>query len=70
MGRGKGFRIVAVVLFVVAYLVIHRMVVMRREPSMALPRLEERCHFGLILYSPDVQGHLVRLVTCAVGQCC
>ena len=62
MGRGKGFRVVAVVLFVVAYLVIHKMVVMRREPAMALPRPEDRVPFRVDFTLPDVQGHLVRLV--------
>ena len=61
MVRGKGFRIVAVVLLVVAYLVIYKMVVMRREPAMALPRPEERVPFRVDFTLPDVQGHLVRL---------
>ena len=43
MVRGKGFRIAAVVLLVVAYLGLYKMVAMLREPAMALPTLEERC---------------------------
>ena len=61
MVRGKGFRIVAVVLLVVVYLVIYKMVAMRREPAMALPRPEERVPFRVDFTLPDVQGHLVRL---------
>jgi cytochrome c biogenesis protein CcmG/thiol:disulfide interchange protein DsbE len=60
--RGKGFCIVAVVLLLVVCLVIYKMVAMRREPVMALPRPEERVPFRVLFELPDVQGHLVRLV--------
>jgi peroxiredoxin len=59
--RGKGFRIVAIVLLVVAYLVIYSMVAMLREPGMALPRPEERVLFRVDFILPDIQGQLVRL---------
>ncbi len=59
--RGKGFRIAAVVLLVVAYLGIYKMVARLREPAMAFPTLEERVPFRVDFTLPDVQGHLVRL---------
>ena len=59
--RGKGFRIVVVVLLVVAYLGIYKMVAMLRAPAMALPTPEERVPFRVDFTLPDVQGHLVRL---------
>ena len=61
MIRGKGFRIAALVLLVVAYLGIYNMVAMLREPAMALPTPEERVPFRVDFTLPDVQGHLVRL---------
>ena len=61
MVRGKGFRIAAVVLLVVAYLVIYKMVAMLREPAMALPTPEERVPFRVDFTLPDIQGQLVRL---------
>ena len=61
MVRGKGFRIAAVVLLVVAYLGIYKMVARLREPAMALPTPEERVPFRVDFTLPDVQGHLVRL---------
>ena len=61
MVRGKGFRIAAVVLLVVAYLGIYNMVAMLREPAMAFPTPEERVPFRVDFTLPDVQGHLVRL---------
>jgi thiol-disulfide isomerase/thioredoxin len=63
--RGKGFRIAAVVLLVVAYLGIYKMVAMLRDPAMALPAPEDRQPFRVPFELPDVQGHLVRLATCA-----
>jgi peroxiredoxin len=62
VGRGKGFRVVAVVLLVVAYLAIYKMVARLREPAMALPRPEERVPFRVDFTLPDLQGQLVRLV--------
>jgi cytochrome c biogenesis protein CcmG/thiol:disulfide interchange protein DsbE len=59
--RGKGFRIAAVVLLVVAYLGIYKMVARLREPAMAFPTSEERVPFRVDFTLPDVQGHLVRL---------
>jgi peroxiredoxin len=59
--RGKGFRIAAVVLLVVAYLGIYKMVARLREPAMAFPTPEERVPFRVDFTLPDVQGHLVRL---------
>jgi peroxiredoxin len=59
--RGKGFRIAAVVLLVVAYLGIYKMVARLREPAMAFPTPEERVPFRVEFTLPDVQGHLVRL---------
>jgi peroxiredoxin len=59
--RGKGFRIAAVVLLVVAYLSIYKMVARLREPAMAFPTPEERVPFRVDFTLPDVQGHLVRL---------
>ncbi len=61
MVRGKGFRIAAVVLLVVAYLGIYKMVAMVREPAMAFPTPEERVPFLVPFELPDVQGQLVRL---------
>ena len=61
MVRGKGFRIAAVVLLVVAYLGIYKMVARLREPAMAFPTPEERVPFRVDFTLPDVQGHLVRL---------
>jgi thiol-disulfide isomerase/thioredoxin len=58
--RGKGFRIAAVVLLVVAYLVI-KMATVPQEPSIALPALEDRQPFRVPFELPDVQGQLVRL---------
>jgi len=59
--RGKGFRIAAVVLLVVAYLGIYKMVAMLRDPAITLPAPEERAPFRVDVPLPDVQGHLVRL---------
>jgi peroxiredoxin len=59
--RGKGFRIAAVALLVVAYLGIYKMVAMLREPAMAIPTLEERVPFRVDFTLPDIEGHLVRL---------
>jgi cytochrome c biogenesis protein CcmG/thiol:disulfide interchange protein DsbE len=59
--RGKGFRIAALVLLVVAYLGIYKMVAMLREPAMALPMPEERVPFRVEFALPDIQGQLVRL---------
>jgi thiol-disulfide isomerase/thioredoxin len=59
--RGKGFRIAAVVLLVVAYLVIHKRVSMLWNPAVALPAPEDRPLFQVPFELPDVQGHLVRL---------
>jgi cytochrome c biogenesis protein CcmG/thiol:disulfide interchange protein DsbE len=59
--RGKGFRIAAGVLLVIAYLGIYKMVAMQREPAMAFPMPEERALFRADFTLPDVQGHLVRL---------
>jgi cytochrome c biogenesis protein CcmG, thiol:disulfide interchange protein DsbE len=59
--RGKGFRIAAAVLLVVAYLGISKMVAMLREPAMALPTPEERVPFRVDFTLPDVEGHRVRL---------
>ena len=61
MVRGKGFRIAAVVLLLVAYLGIYKMVAMVREPAMAFPTPEERVPFLVPFELPDVQGQLVRL---------
>ena len=60
MVRGKGFRIAAVVLLVVAYLVI-KMATVPQEPSIALPAPEDRQPFRVSFELPDVQGQLVRL---------
>jgi cytochrome c biogenesis protein CcmG, thiol:disulfide interchange protein DsbE len=59
--RGKGFRIAAVVLLVIAYLGVYKMVARLREPAIALPTSEERMPFRVPFELPDVQGHLVRL---------
>jgi cytochrome c biogenesis protein CcmG, thiol:disulfide interchange protein DsbE len=59
--RGKGFRIAAVVLLVIAYLVIHKRASMLWDPAVALPTPEERVPFRVDFTLPDVQGHLVRL---------
>jgi len=59
--RGKGFRIVAVVLLVVAYLGIYKMVATLRAPALAIPTPEERVPFRVDFTLPDIQGHLVRL---------
>ena len=61
MIRGKGFRIAALVLLVVAYLGIYNMVAMLREPAMALPMPEERVPFRVEFALPDIQGQLVHL---------
>ena len=61
MVRGKGFRIVAVVLLVVAYLGIYTMVARLRDPAMALPTPEERMPFRVDFTLPDIQGQLVQL---------
>ena len=62
MVRGKGFRIVAVVLLVIAYLALYKMAARLREPAVALPRPEERVPFRVPFELPDVEGRLVRLV--------
>jgi len=58
--RGKGLRIAAGVLLVVAYLGI-KMAIVPRDPAIALPALEERVPFRVPFELPDVQGQLVRL---------
>ena len=61
MVRGKGCRIAAVVLLVVASLGISTMVARLREPAIPLPAPEERVPFRADFTLPDVQGRLVRL---------
>ena len=61
MVRGKGFRIAAIVLLVIAYLVIHQRASMLWDPAVALPTPEERVPFRVDFTLPDAQGHLVRL---------
>jgi thiol-disulfide isomerase/thioredoxin len=59
--RNKGFRIAAVVLLVVAYLVIHKRASMLWNPAVALPAPEDRQPFRVAFELPDIQGRLVRL---------
>jgi thiol-disulfide isomerase/thioredoxin len=58
--RGKGFRIAAVVLLVVAYLGI-KMAARPQDSPIALPAPEDRQPFRVPFELLDVQGHLVRL---------
>lgn len=61
MVRGRGFRIVAVVLLVVAYLVVYKMVARMRDPALAIPTPAERMPFAVDFTLPDVEGKLVHL---------
>jgi cytochrome c biogenesis protein CcmG, thiol:disulfide interchange protein DsbE len=58
--RHKGFRIAAVVLLMVAYMIIYYRAALLEGPSMALPTPQERVPFTVDFPLPDIQGHLVR----------
>jgi len=58
--RRQGWRIIAVVLLVVAYFVVYRMASMLDGAAIVLPTPQERAPFRVDFQLPDVQGHLVR----------
>jgi peroxiredoxin len=59
-GRRK-WRIAAVVLLVVVYLVLHWGASLLKQPAMVLPTPQERTPFAVDFALPDMQGNLVRL---------
>lgn len=57
----RRFRIAAVVLLAVLYLVVYKMILLSGGPALALPSPEDRALFTVDFTLPDVQGNLVRL---------
>ena len=57
----RRFRIAAVVLLVVIYLVVYKMLALSGGPALTLPPPEDRALFTVDFTLPDVQGNLVRL---------
>lgn len=61
MIRQKGWRLTAVVLLVVAYLIVYSLTRRLDEPAMTLPPPQERTPFTADFTLPDLQGKPVRL---------